>query len=124
MPGKKAERFIREYGLAHDEAALMSSERELSEYFEEVVKEDIPPRTATHWIATQMIPLLIERNETLKHTSVTSRRLAALLTMLGRDEINTNSAKKVFLKLFDSEDTPEAIVEQSGPRHLPSNPYH
>lgn len=47
MPGKKAERFIREYGLAHDEAALMSSERELSEYFEEVAKEEIAPRTAT-----------------------------------------------------------------------------
>lgn len=118
MPGQKTERFVREYGLAHDEAALMSSERELSEYFEEVVKEDIPPRTATHWIATQMIPLLKERNETLKHTSVNSRRLAALLTMLGRDEINTNSAKTVFLKLFDIEDTPEAIVEQSGLKQI------
>ena len=86
------------------------------------MKEDIPPRTATHWIATQMIPLLKERNETLKHTSVTSRRLAALLKMLGRDEINTNSAKKVFLKLFDSGDTPQAIVEQSGLKQISDTP--
>ncbi len=50
MPGSKAERFSRQYGLTREEAVLMSAERDVSEYFEEVVKNRVPPRTGrTGW---------------------------------------------------------------------------
>ncbi|MBM4329920.1 MAG: Asp-tRNA(Asn)/Glu-tRNA(Gln) amidotransferase subunit GatB [Deltaproteobacteria bacterium] len=114
MPQPKTERFIKQYGLAEEEAMLMSSERDVSEYFEAVVKRNISPRTATHWLAAQMLPALKERNESLRDTPVSPERLASLLAMLEKDEVNANSAKEVLTRLFDSDQTPEAIVEQYG----------
>lgn len=114
MPGQKVDRFVNQYKLIHEEAMLMSSELELSEYFETVVKQDLPPRTVAHWIATQLIPALKERNQTYTDTPVNPERFASLLAMLERDEINPNSAKKVLTKLFDTDQTPETIVEQGG----------
>lgn len=114
MPQQKTERFIKQYGLAQEEAMLMSSERDVSEYFEAVVKRKISPRTATHWLAGQMLPALKERNRSLRDTPVTPERLASLLAMLEKDEVSANSAKEVLTRLFDSDQTPEAIVEQCG----------
>jgi aspartyl-tRNA(Asn)/glutamyl-tRNA(Gln) amidotransferase subunit B len=118
MPGMKMERFINDYGLSLDEATMMSSERELSEYFETVVKEGIAPRLASRWVATQLLPLVRERRQGIAEISVTPRRLAGLLGMLAKDEINANSAKIVLSKLFDGNDTPAAIVEANGFRQV------
>jgi len=114
MPNQKVERFVKQYGLSHEEAALMSSDRDLSEYFEAVVTQGTLPRTVTHWIATQLLPALKERNQSLVDTPVAPERFASLLGMLERDEVNANAAKEVLVKLFDTDQTPKAIVEACG----------
>jgi len=114
MPGKKVERFVSRFGLPRDEAVLMSSERDLSEYFEAVVEQNVPPRLASHWVATQLLPSVRERQQALAETPVTPVRLAGLLSMLSRDEVNANSAKVVLNKLFENDDSPETIVETCG----------
>jgi aspartyl-tRNA(Asn)/glutamyl-tRNA(Gln) amidotransferase subunit B len=114
MPGQKVERFVREYGLPYDEAVLMSSERDLSDYFEAVVEDGISPRTAVQWIASQLMPAVRERNQTISNTPVTPDRLGELLAMLERDEINAKSARDVLSKLFESGEGPDVIVKKYG----------
>jgi aspartyl-tRNA(Asn)/glutamyl-tRNA(Gln) amidotransferase subunit B len=118
MPGDKVERFITQHGLSRDEAVMMSSERDLSEYFESVVKENVTPHLASHWVATQLHPLIRERGQNFADTPVTPARLAALICMLAGEEINTNSAKIVLSQLFERDDTPQAIVEMCGFRQV------
>ncbi|MCK9274587.1 MAG: Asp-tRNA(Asn)/Glu-tRNA(Gln) amidotransferase subunit GatB [Syntrophales bacterium] len=118
MPVRKAARFTDQYGLNHDEASLMSSERELSEYFETVTKLAIPPRTAVHWISTQLMPLMKDNNQTFPNLTITPERLASLIGMLERDEINAKSAREVLTKLFSTDSTPEAIVNEFGFRQV------
>lgn len=118
MPNQKTERFVREDGLTQEEAVFISSERDLSEYFEAVVKEGIPPRTAAHWISTQLVPILRERNQTFENTSVTPHRLSGLLSMLERDELNANSAKEVLIRLFETDQSADSVVEERGFRQI------
>jgi aspartyl-tRNA(Asn)/glutamyl-tRNA(Gln) amidotransferase subunit B len=112
MPGSKAARFIKQYGLNQEEALMMSPERDLSEYFEEVAKHNVSPRTAAHWVAAQLLPALRERNQNFTDTNVTPLRCAGLLVMLEKNEINANAAKEVMAHLFDSDQTPAEIVEK------------
>ena len=114
MPSQKVERFTTECGLTHEEAVLMSSERDLSEYFEAVIGRNVSPRTSAQWIATQLLPALKDRGQTLSDTPVTPERFAGLLFLLERDEVNAKSAKDVLSKLFESEKSPETIVEEFG----------
>ncbi|NVM21159.1 MAG: Asp-tRNA(Asn)/Glu-tRNA(Gln) amidotransferase subunit GatB [Desulfobacterales bacterium] len=118
MPGRKVERFVDQYGLTREQAVLMSSERELSEYFEAVVNQEIPACTVAHWIATQLLPALKERSQTFIDTPISAERFAGLLAMLERDEVNANSAKEVLARLFETDQTPRAIVEESGFRQV------
>jgi aspartyl-tRNA(Asn)/glutamyl-tRNA(Gln) amidotransferase subunit B len=118
MPGRKADRFRKQYGLTLEEALAMSAERDLSEYFEMVVNQQVAPRTATHWMATQLLPAMRERNQSFSDTPVTPVRFAGLLALLESDAINANAARDVLVHLFESDRMPETIVEQYGYRQV------
>ncbi len=118
MPAQKVKRFVKDYSLIHDEAVLMSSERKLSEFFESVVKLGAQTRMAASWIATQLLPALKVHDQTLADSVVTPERFAGLIKMLEKNEINSNSAKSVLEKLFDTDKTPEEIVEKFGFRQV------
>ncbi|MCP3952444.1 MAG: Asp-tRNA(Asn)/Glu-tRNA(Gln) amidotransferase subunit GatB, partial [Desulfobacterales bacterium] len=118
MPNHKAGRFVEQYRLNRDEAVFMSSDRNLSDFFETVASQDIQPRTVAGWLATQMLPALKDRNLTLADSPVTPDRFAALIRMLQKDEINANSAKTVLGELFNSTESPEAIIDRLGFRQV------
>ena len=114
MPARKAERFKAQYGLTADEALFMSAERDHAEYFEALVGLKITPRTAAHWLSTQLLPALKERSQSPAETPVTPARLAALLAILEREEINANAARAVLVRLFESDRDPAVIVAEEG----------
>jgi aspartyl-tRNA(Asn)/glutamyl-tRNA(Gln) amidotransferase subunit B len=49
---------------------------------------------------------------------VTPERLAGLLTLLARDEINANAARDVLVALFESDASAETIVNERGFRQI------
>lgn len=118
MPDKKAARFVGEYGLTGEEAAMMSSERDLSDYFEAVVEHGVSPRLAAQWIASQFLPLLKERDEVPGGSAVVPERLANLLGMLEREDINANAARDVLRRLCESDASPDEIVTELGYRQV------
>ena len=118
MPNQKINRFVQEYGLMHDEAAQMTSERELSEYFETVVRLGASPRTVANWIAAQLLPAIKERGYEFTTSPVTAERFANLIALLEKEEVNSNSAKSVLIKLFETALTPEEIMGQFGFRQV------
>lgn len=114
MPAQKQARFISEYALLDDEAAQMSAELDVAEYFEAVAKEKVQPRTAAQWIAARLLPLLRDKNQSLADTSITPRRLASLLRMIEQDKITAKAARQVLELMLDSKKSPEEIVEERG----------
>lgn len=118
MPAQRAKRFVAQHGLSAEEAAFLSSDPEVAVFFEALIAQGIEPRTAMHWLATQLLPALKERRQELGNSTFTPARLAVLLKMLSREEINANAARKVLLVMFDSDEPPDAIVAARGFRQL------
>lgn len=118
LPDHKVKRFIEEYSLTRDEAVLMGSDRELSEFFESVLTFGVPARMTAGWIATQLLPALKTHGQTLADTTVTAERFAGLIHLIEKNEINSNSAKTILEKLFETEGTALEIVEQFGFRQV------
>lgn len=114
MPAARAERFVAQHGLSSEEAVFLSSDPEVAVYFEALIAEGVAPRTAMHWLTTQLMPAVREREQELGQTPVTPARLAGLLTMLTKDEINAKAAREVLGLLFDSDKSPQQIVAERG----------
>jgi aspartyl-tRNA(Asn)/glutamyl-tRNA(Gln) amidotransferase subunit B len=118
MPDKRADRFSRDYGLSREEAAMMSSEREWSDYLEAVVEHGVAPRLASQWIIAQLIPLFKSKNQDFSENAVNPERFAGLLLMLQREEINAKAAKEVLKAIHGKEASPEEIVAGLGLRQV------
>lgn len=118
MPDQKLERFVSQYGLTRDEALNLSQERDISEFFEAAIHHNAQPRKAASWMATQLIPALRDHDKTITATPLTPDRFAMLLSLQERDEINTNAAKEVLLKLLTEDKAPDRIVEECGFRQV------
>ena len=118
MPAVRAERLTASHGLSGEEALSLSSDPEVAGYFESLLAEGIAPRTAMHWLTTQLIPAVKDRGLDLNGSPVTPARFAVLLKMLSQDEINASAARKVLGHLFDSDEAPEAIVAARGYRQV------
>ncbi len=118
MPAARAARFSAQYGLSAEEATYLSAEPDVASYFEALLAEKIAPRMAMHWLTTQLIPAARERRQDLSQNPVTPLRLAALLNLLASEAINANAAREVLIQLFESEQSPEDIVNAKGFRQV------
>ncbi|MDD4442879.1 MAG: Asp-tRNA(Asn)/Glu-tRNA(Gln) amidotransferase subunit GatB, partial [Kiritimatiellae bacterium] len=118
MPAAKAERLVKEHGVSAEDAAFLSADTDVAAYFEALTAHGVSAKMALHWIATQVLPAVKERGQELSASSVTPARLAGLLTLLARDEINANAAREVLVALFESEASAEAIVSARGFRQI------
>lgn len=114
MPSERQARFASQYALTQEEAALMTEEREVADYFETAAALVQSPRLAAQWIGSHLLPALREKGQILEETPVTPVRLAELLCLIESGRITANSAKEAFSLLFDSDLPPEKIVEQHG----------
>lgn len=114
MPTERGERLTAQHGLTREEALSLSADPEVAAYFDSLVARDIAPRTAMHWLTTQLIPAVRERRLDLGTSPVAPERLAALLDLLAKDEINANAAREVLVEMFGCDEAPEAIVARRG----------
>jgi len=114
MPAARARRYVERHGLPAEEAAFLSADPDTAAYFDELTREGAHPRTGFHWIATQLLPGLRERGLELEASPVSPRRLAALLALLAREEINAGAAREVLTAMFGDDASPETIVARRG----------
>ena len=118
LPAAKAGRLVREHGLGAGDALFLGADAGAAGYFESLVAEGVPARMAMHWLATQMLPALRERQLEADASPVPPPRLARLLKLLADDVINANAARDVLAEMFVSDQTPEAIVDARGFRQV------
>lgn len=111
---EKAKRFINEYKLNEMEAATLSSEQELAEYYEEVVKVSDNARLAANWVLTEILRVLKEKNISIEEFSVEPENIGKLIKLIKANTISSKIAKDVFEILLSENKDPEIIVNEKG----------
>lgn len=114
MPSRKAERFMVDFKLSPGDARAMSQERDLAEFFEATVGQNVDPRKAANWIITHLMPALRDRGLDLCQTRLTPARFSGLLALLDQEKINAGAAREVLLQMLEKDGKPEDLVAEGG----------
>ena len=113
LPDQKKERFINDYSLTAYEANVLVSEKEISDYFEEVVKtSDI--KLAKNWIMGDLFASLNEKNISISQSPVTVKKMSQLIDSINSGVISGRTAKEVFEIMKESGEEPNKIIESKG----------
>src|SRR5207247_5197721 len=55
LPAKKRERFVEKYALSVTDAAVLTADRAVADYYEAVVHAGAEPKTAANWVMTEVL---------------------------------------------------------------------
>tara|TARA_Y100000590_G_scaffold446741_1_gene580878 strand:+ start:858 stop:2330 length:1473 start_codon:yes stop_codon:yes gene_type:complete len=113
LPDQKKERFIKNHKLSSYEANILVSEKEISDYFEEVIKE-CDKKLATNWITGELFAVLNKKGLSIIQSPVSAKNLSSLIKMISSGKISGKIAKDVFEKMQLDDSDPVKIVEKEG----------
>jgi len=114
LPDQKIERFIKDYSLPEYDADILTSEKELAEWFEEAVKESGKPKEVSNWIMVELLRLLNEEGKEIRDCTVKPSQLAELIELVSKGTINRNTAKDVFEEMYKTGKNASEIVKEKG----------
>lgn len=114
LPNARSERFQKEYKLAEHGTAMITQQKELADYFEELVEFGASPRNSLNWVITDLTRVLKEDKLDITQTKISSKNLSELLLLVESDKISGKVAKSVFDEMWISGKTAAAIVESKG----------
>ena len=115
LPENKKIRFMSQYGLSDYDTSILITDRELSEFFEEVLnKKELNPKLTANWIITEMLALAKKSSLDVKDYPVTSEDLAILLTYIKDEVISSKQAKEIFERMWMNKEKSQEIIENEG----------
>ena len=113
LPDEKKKRFIDKFNLSTYEANILVSDKETSEYFEEVIKKS-DVKLATNWITGELFALLNNKNLEITQSPISAQNLSNLINLIQDGTISGKIAKTVFELMVDGDKDPKKIVEDKG----------
>jgi len=114
LPDEKKKRFIAQYGLPSYDAGILTSDRELADYFEKCLEGFNQPKSVANWIMGSLLGLLNAEGKSIDRSPVSASDLAGLLKLIDDGTISGKIAKTVFDEMALSGKPPRQIVEEKG----------
>lgn len=114
LAGAKQQRFISEYGLPEYDAQVITSSKDLSDYFEQCAGLFAQPKVVSNWIMGELLRELNNSGTDVRHSPVPPHRLVDLLTLVEEGTISLKVAREIFPDIYRSGRTPEEIVREKG----------
>jgi len=114
LPTEKKVRFKEQYELPGYDADLLSSSRELAEYFEDCVRLFPQPKMVSNWVMGPLLGLLNSQGKTIEQAPVSAADLAELLALQDRGTVSAKIAKAVFEEMARTGRPAESIVKEKG----------
>jgi aspartyl-tRNA(Asn)/glutamyl-tRNA(Gln) amidotransferase subunit B len=112
LPDARRQRIASAYGLTDKEAALLTSDKSLADYFEKVVSfANSPAKTVSNWVTGEFMRYVNELNFNLDHPPFPPGHLSALVDLVTAKTITDNSAKEALKEMFETGQPPQHIVE-------------
>jgi aspartyl-tRNA(Asn)/glutamyl-tRNA(Gln) amidotransferase subunit B len=111
LPEAKRSRLEAAYALPAYDARVITSEAELAEYFESVVRAGVDAKVAANWVLGDVMTTYNERGE----FPVSAVRLAGLIRLIHDGTVSHQAAKRVYTELARSSgEEPRSVAERLG----------
>ena len=114
LPNEKKVRFTEFYNLSQYDSNLLAADKDLADFFEEVVKESKSPKLSANWIMGEFLAELNKEKLDINKSKVTSKQLGVLISRIEDSTISGKIAKEVFEKMWESSKDVDDIISDQG----------
>ena len=137
LPQAKRKRFIEEYEFDAGDAYILTEDRDLSYFVEQILSElrawlgtrgeaegtneeiwnankKRLSRLAANWLINRFLKILNDQNKNIHTGNVTPENFAEFLTFFEQKQINSTTAQALLEQMIESGQSPAQIIEEKG----------
>ncbi len=118
LPDELHGRFVDNLGLSAEDAAILTAERAVADYFQELIHHGAEATAAANWLTTDLFRLM--NSEEIEHESIegipiSANAFAGLLALVREGAINQSTARRQVLPaMWQTGKGARAIVDEKG----------
>ena len=118
LPDQRKKRYIDDLKLSNYDSSVLTSEKEVSDYFDSVLEFHTTLKSSAkivaNWITSELFSILKKKNILIKDSPITPDYFGRLVSLIVSDKISGKIAKEVFEQMFYSKKSPEDIIKDKG----------
>ena len=114
LPEQKRERFVQHYKIPEYDAGVLTTSREIADYYEKSVSLYPEPKVISNWIMGELLRELKNDGQKISASPVKPEGLVALLKLINEGTLSAKMAKTVFEEMYQSAKPAIEIVNQKG----------
>jgi aspartyl-tRNA(Asn)/glutamyl-tRNA(Gln) amidotransferase subunit B len=115
LPLERRSRFTSQYNLPEYDADILTSERNLSDYYEAAVQDyGGDPKRVSNWMMNDVLRMINDLGVSADKLKLTPAYLAQILRLVDAGTINTSTGKSLLEKVEHSGKAPADIVQDEG----------
>jgi len=119
LPDVKQQRFVDEYDLKKDDAAILTISRPVADYFEATIAAtEAGPQLAANWIVGDLSGALNKEGLDIGESRISAKDLAGLLTRISDNTISGKIAKQVFEAMWNGDGTADEVIDAKGLKQI------
>ncbi len=119
LPHQKKERFTNSFGLTAYDAGVLTSSRELADFFENVViSSGNESKLAANWVTGDFMAALNKAGIEITKSPVSAEHLGGMIQRIADNTISGKIAKQVFEAIWNGEGDADTIIEKKGLKQI------
>jgi len=108
LPDARKKKYIEEYGLSAYDGELLTNDKAMADYFEAAAANTKYPKLLANMMISEMMRLITTENFECK---ISPEHMACLASLAGDEVINSSTAKKLLVRMWESDFDPAEIVK-------------
>jgi len=118
LPIERRIKYLSDYKLSKDDARILTSDRDLSNYFQELVILTKDPKKSCSYITTILLALIKDSEEVswISELKFNVIELAKVIELVNNDELSSTNSKQVIEELFNNWWEADIIVDENNLR--------
>ena len=114
LANERRKKYVEEYNLKPSDAGVLVKERNISDYYEELVADGIEPVDAANWMNTVILGSINKLEISIDDFFIRPSMLSELIKLTTSGKISRNQAKNVLYEAVDENKNPLDIVRKKG----------
>lgn len=115
LPDTKVKRYVDELAIKMYDAQVITAEKEMAYYFEEMLAQGAVAKTAVTWLTSELLGRLNKAGFTITSSPIDAKTLGTLVAKISDDSISGKGAKEILDHMMENESRDiDALIDTLG----------
>jgi len=115
LPDTKVKRYVEELGVKQYDALVITSDKEMAYYFEEMLKQGANAKTAVTWLTSELLGRLNKAGFSIENSPIDAKTLGTLVAKISDDTISGKGGKEILDHMIENDIRDvEALIDELG----------